>query len=89
MDTFKGRKRFQRNPLRAIRSKCLECCGGSPKEVRLCPDETCALHPFRQGRNPFQRSPKRAVLKVDRKTSPASWKDPEKTCLEPVQLSLF
>jgi len=53
-----ARKRKIRNPLKAIRAKCLECCGASPKEVRLCPDLNCALHPFRMGRNPFERRPK-------------------------------
>jgi hypothetical protein len=38
-------------PVKAIRAKCLEC-GGSMKEVRLCPAETCPLYPYRMGRNP-------------------------------------
>lgn len=39
-------------PLKAIRLKCLDCCGGSPKEVKLCAAEKCSLHPFRFGKNP-------------------------------------
>lgn len=39
-------------PVKAIREKCLDCCGGSPQEVRLCPAQGCALHPFRMGKNP-------------------------------------
>jgi len=38
-------------PLKAIRLKCLDCCAGSRKEVRLCPVRDCPLWPFRMGRN--------------------------------------
>lgn len=43
------------NPLKAIRAKCLDCCGGMPSEVRDCTIESCALHPFRMGKNPFRK----------------------------------
>ena len=36
-------------PLKAIRAKCLECCGGSSKEVRLCQATQCPLHGLRSG----------------------------------------
>ncbi len=39
-------------PMKAIRAKCLDCCGGQAKEVRLCPCVDCALYPYRFGRNP-------------------------------------
>ena len=39
-------------PLKAIRKKCLECCCGQYKEVRLCPSKDCSLYPFRFGNNP-------------------------------------
>ncbi len=39
-------------PLKAIRRKCLECCCGQYKEVRLCPSKDCSLYPFRFGKNP-------------------------------------
>ena len=42
------------NPVKAIRAKCLDCCCGSPEEVRQCPCENCALYPFRLGKNPFR-----------------------------------
>lgn len=42
-----------RNPVKAIRAFCLNCCGESAREVKLCPFKKCALHPFRFGRNPF------------------------------------
>jgi len=38
-------------PLKAIRAKCLDCCGSS-YEVSLCSCTDCALHPFRLGKNP-------------------------------------
>ena len=31
-------------PLKAIRKKCLDCCAGQEKEVKLCPIEDCPLH---------------------------------------------
>lgn len=42
--------------LRAIRKKCLECCGGSRKEVAECELEDCPLHPYRFGREPEKES---------------------------------
>lgn len=36
-------------PLRAIRRKCLWCCGDSRQEVRLCPATQCPLWPLRMG----------------------------------------
>jgi len=39
-------------PLRAIRLKCLDCCAGQRKEVRLCPAQDCPLWPFRFGKLP-------------------------------------
>ena len=35
---------------RAIRQKCLWCCNGSPKEVRLCPSTHCPLNSLRMGK---------------------------------------
>lgn len=36
-------------PLKAIRAKCLDCCGGSAKEVRLCTAKDCLLYLYRFG----------------------------------------
>ena len=47
------------NPLLAIRRKCIDCCGGSFKEVRLCTSYTCPLYPLRLGKNPGRRPSKR------------------------------
>ena len=39
-------------PLKAMRAKCLDCSGGSPKEVRLCPVSNCPLWEYRFGKRP-------------------------------------
>ena len=39
-------------PIRAIRAKCLDCCAGQPKEVRLCTSEKSPLFPYRLGHRP-------------------------------------
>lgn len=54
-------KRYEdrvKNPLTAIRARCIQCCCGQPKEVLLCPSVTCALHPFRMGTNPNNKRTK-------------------------------
>lgn len=50
-----------KQPLKAIRAHCLECVGGSTKEVQLCTAEKCRLYPYRAGKNPFRKrmSPER------------------------------
>jgi hypothetical protein len=90
MGTVKSRKRVLRNPLRAIRAKCLECCGGSPKEVRLCTDTTCALHPFRKGHNPFAlRRNAPPVSRRDQKNQARSSQKPNTSGPKEIQLSLL
>ena len=42
------------NPMRAIREKCLDCSCQQPMEVKECAVKTCALHPFRMGKNPYR-----------------------------------
>ena len=42
-------------PLKAIREKCLDCCGGSAHEVKICQVTRCSLHPFRLGHNPNRK----------------------------------
>ena len=39
-------------PIKSIRKKCLDCCCGSAKEVRLCTVTKCALYPYRMGKRP-------------------------------------
>jgi hypothetical protein len=37
-----------------IRTFCLDCCGGSPHEVRLCPATTCPNWDRRMGSDPWR-----------------------------------
>lgn len=41
-------------PMKAIRTKCLDCSAGQPAEVRLCSLEKCPLYPYRMGHRPQQ-----------------------------------
>ena len=43
------------SPLRAIREKCLDCTCHQLVDVRECQIQTCALWPFRMGKNPFRK----------------------------------
>ena len=43
----------RKNPVKAIRLKCLDCSGGSSSEVAQCLLTHCALYPFRLGKNQF------------------------------------
>jgi hypothetical protein len=44
-----------KNPLKAIRAKCRDCCCGNAAEVRKCVSTNCALWPFRLRTNPFRK----------------------------------
>ena len=37
-------------PMKAIRAKCIDCCCGSLKEVRLCQCYDCPLYDLRFGK---------------------------------------
>lgn len=39
-------------PTKAIRAKCLDCCGNQEAEVRKCVSVTCPLWPMRMGSLP-------------------------------------
>lgn len=41
-----------KTPIKAIRAKCLDCSGGSSREVERCVNKDCALYPYRKGHNP-------------------------------------
>ncbi len=45
----------QKNPAKAIRAYCLNCCLESAEEVRLCPADECELWAFRFGKNPYTK----------------------------------
>lgn len=55
------------NPVKAIRAKCLDCCCGSPEEVRQCPCENCALYPFRLGKNPYRAKREYTAEELEKK----------------------
>lgn len=40
-------------PLKAIRKKCLDCCNGQMKEIRLCTIKKCALYEYKNGHRPI------------------------------------
>lgn len=42
----------QLTPIKAIRARCLDCCGYNVNEVKLCPDRDCSLYPYKLGKNP-------------------------------------
>lgn len=41
--------------LSAIRAHCLDCCAGSPGEVRHCTAVKCPSWPYRMGTNPWRK----------------------------------
>ena len=43
------------NPLKVIRAKCVDCCGGVKSEVDACTATRCPLHPYRMGTNPNRK----------------------------------
>jgi hypothetical protein len=47
----------EKNPLKALRARCLDCCCGQPSEVRKCTAVNCPSWPFRMGVNPFREKP--------------------------------
>lgn len=49
-------------PIKAIRAQCIDCSGGSLKEVRECAFKDCPLHPYRMGKNPYHKNSKEKLL---------------------------
>lgn len=55
IDIKKQNKPFRKLTYRlAIRAKCMQCSCGSPKEIKECSVKTCALYPFRLGKQPAE-----------------------------------
>jgi len=52
----------RQSPLRAIRTKCLDCSCYQVSEVRLCEAVKCPLWPFRAGRHPWHASHEKPPL---------------------------
>ena len=42
------------SPLKAIRAFCIDCMGDQVRLVKECPTQTCPLHAFRMGKNPYR-----------------------------------
>ena len=61
----------RRSPIKDIRLFCIKCVGGEEngrkplKAVRECNVKNCSLHPYRMGKNPFQ---KHRLSEEDRKS---------------------
>jgi hypothetical protein len=49
------RNHGEKNPLKALRARCLDCCCGQAAEVRKCTAVNCPSWPFRAGNNPFRQ----------------------------------
>ena len=47
----------EKNPLKALRARCLDCCSDCASEVRKCVSVNCPSWPFRMGVNPFRKKP--------------------------------
>lgn len=62
---------------KAIKGYCLECSGGSAKEVTMCPIPDCSLYPFR-----FGNSPKSVVYKKRMKTAARNYPEEYKKVLK-------
>jgi hypothetical protein len=53
-------------PVKAIRAKCIDCCGGVMYQVRECGCPNCSLYPYRMGKNPNRkRNAKQTVATQD------------------------
>lgn len=50
-------------PLKSIRARCLDCSGGSSKEVRECSFTDCPLYEYRLGHRPKEKmlTPMKAI----------------------------
>ncbi len=59
-------------PLRAIKMFCVECFGGSAREVSRCTSYNCPLYEFRKGKNPRL---KRELTDEQRQQMSASFKE--------------
>lgn len=55
-ETARAAGHTRQSPLRAIRTKCLDCSCYQVSEVRLCEAVKCPLWPFRAGRHPWLAS---------------------------------
>jgi hypothetical protein len=54
-DELKAAGHEPMSPLKALRARCLDCCGYQEKEVALCPAVDCPSWPFRMGTDPWRK----------------------------------
>jgi hypothetical protein len=40
--------------IQSLRARCIDCCAGSPSEVRRCVSISCPSWPFRMGWDPWR-----------------------------------
>lgn len=45
-------------PVQALRARCIDCCAGSPSEVRRCTAVRCPSWPYRMGVSPYRKKAK-------------------------------
>jgi hypothetical protein len=60
----------EKNPLKALRARCMDCCCGMASEVRKCTAVMCPSWSFRMGTNPHREkrvlSPEQKAARVQR-----------------------
>jgi len=59
---------YKTSPLKAIKSHCIDCCGGSANEVKLSQCDPCNLKPYKFGTNPYR---KRRVMSDEQRKAAA------------------
>ncbi len=57
------------SPGKALRLRCLDCCGDQPSEVRACTAVRCPAWPFRRGTSPWRAPPSEAQIEAGRALS--------------------
>jgi len=67
---------------RAIKLKCLDCSGESPKEVSLCPIFDCPLYPYRFGYSPKDKRYQKRMEAAAR-NYPDEYQEPMKSLERP------
>ena len=58
-----------KNPLKALRGRCLDCCCDNAAEVRKCVSVDCPSWPFRMGVNPFRKKQQLSEEQKQRRTA--------------------
>jgi len=56
-------------PIKAIRAKCLDCCGGQRQEVKHCAAKECPIWPYRHGKRPKRETEGQRTQRQKRRAS--------------------